>query len=152
MRAALEAETVDEAASTLRRLPHASGQAYTLTSRDKVVGLECGAKGTVEYVNAAVSDRRWHTNHPLTSPQVGEVEPDSKERLQALDDDVVSIANASDVQRLLSDGDRGVCMYPGRWPGDWMTFGSIAIELADTITAYFTFGPPDRNAWFTVTF
>ena len=46
--------SVDEAAQILRSLPHASGQAYTLVSRDKVVGLESGASGTAEYVNARV--------------------------------------------------------------------------------------------------
>jgi len=151
MRAALGGRSVDEAAQILRGLPHASGQAYTLVSRDKVLGLESGATGTAEYVNTGSADRRWHTNHPLAS-SIGAAEPDSKERLQALDDDVSGIQHLDDVQRLLSDGDRGVCMYPGRWPGNWMTFGSISVELADEVRAHFTFGPPDRNPWFDVTF
>ncbi len=153
LRAALAARSVNEAATILQRLPHASGQAYTLTSSNGVIGLECAAGVAVEYINdPELPADRWHTNHPLAAATDADPQPDSQERMDALDDSAPEVDNIDAVKQLLADGDSGICVFPGRWPGPWMTFGSIAVELVDPPVAHIAAGPPDRAPWSTFSF
>ncbi|HVQ88419.1 MAG TPA: C45 family peptidase [Actinomycetes bacterium] len=153
LRAALAARTVNEAAKTLQRLPHASGQAYTLTSSSGVIGLECGAGVVVEYINdPELPEARWHTNHPLTAASDDAPEPDSQQRMDALDESAPEIKVIDGVKQLLADGNSGICMYADRWPGPWMTFGSVAVELTHPPVAHVAPGPPDRTPWSTFSF
>ncbi|MEO8330471.1 MAG: C45 family peptidase [Candidatus Nanopelagicales bacterium] len=153
VRAALEARTINEAAKTLQRLPHASGQAYTLASRAGTIGLECGAGVVVEYINdPETPETRWHTNHPLSVAADDGPEPDSQERMDALDKSVADVKDIDAVKRLLADGESGICMYAQRWPGSWLTFGSIAVELTDPPVTHIAAGPPDSRPWTTFTF
>ena len=153
LRAALAAKGVNEAATILQRLPHASGQAYTLASSGGVIGLECAAGVAVEYINdAELPADRWHTNHPLAAATDADPEPDSQERMDALDDTAPEVDTVDAVKQLLADGDSGICMFAERWPGPWLTFGSIAVELSDPPAAHIAPGPPDRTPWSTFNF
>ena len=153
LRAALAAKGVNEAATILQRLPHASGQAYTLASSGGVIGLECAAGVAVEYINdPELPADRWHTNHPLAAATDADPEPDSQERMDALDDSAPEVDTIDAVKQLLADGDSGICMFSERWPGPWLTFGSIAVELVDPPAAHIAPGPPDRTPWSTFTF
>jgi isopenicillin-N N-acyltransferase like protein len=153
LRAALAQPTVNDAAATLQRLPHASGQAYTLASADGVIGMECGAGIAAEYLNDAETPRdRWHTNHPLSAAPEGSIEVSSKERMAALDERAPTLEDVAELQGLLADGESGVCMYPNRWPGSWLTFGAVAIEFGATTSVQIAPGPPDRTEWTAVSF
>jgi isopenicillin-N N-acyltransferase-like protein len=153
LRAALAAPTVNEAAATLQRLPHASGQAYTLVSAQGVIGMECGAGLAEEYINdPELPQDRWHTNHPLSAVSDGDTEESSQLRMDTLDDRAPELSSVEDVRRLLADGDSGVCMFPDRWPGSWLTFGAITVELGTSTKVEIAPGPPDRTPWESVNF
>jgi hypothetical protein len=157
LRGLLELTDIDEAGPWLRSMRHASGQAYTLASREGVVGFECGGDYTASYSNdAARPAALWHTNHPLTvgfeAPGTGAdwASGSSVPRLEAVDSVVSGISSADDVKKLLSDSDSGICMFPGRWREDGFTFGSIVIELNGGVAVQMTAGPPDRSEWVSV--
>ena len=164
VRALLAEQTLDDAVAVLHRLPHASGQSYTLTSRDGVRGFECGAGVVVEYTNDPERPaRRWHTNHPLAyRGPVDDAETDpidwattsSRPRLAHLtetleaNDDV----GVADLESLFSDTDSGICMFPGRWRPDGFTFGSVIAELGEPVRVRMAGGPPDRSPYVDVDF
>lgn len=153
LRAVLSARSVNDAATILQRLPHASGQAYTLVSTEGVIGLECAAGVVCEYVNDPHEPNRlWHTNHALSAAPIAEAEDDSLQRLEAVEQQVDQLRTADDVKALLADGTSGVCMYPNRWPGPWETFGAVAVELGTTMRVDISAGPPDRAPWHEVPF
>ncbi len=145
----------------LRSIRHASGQAYTLATADDVVGYEAGGDFVASYRNDP--DRPgalWHTNHPLASdvPNQNPSDPhdwatgSSKPRLSRVDDAMAQLSTADDLVELLSDGDAGICMYPGRWRDDGFTFGSLVMELDTPPAVRMTAGPPDRSEWVDVPF
>jgi isopenicillin-N N-acyltransferase-like protein len=153
VRAALEARTVNDAATILQRLPHASGQAYTLVSADGVIGMECGAGVAAEYINdPELPQDRWHTNHPIAAASEGDVEEDSELRFDALDERAPELTDVSELRTLLADGESGVCMFPDRWPGNWTTFGAITVEISSSTQVSIAPGPPDRTPWVDVPF
>ena len=155
MRAAIANKSVDDAKAALTQLPHASGQSYTLVSDGLVRGLECGAGVVAEYVNDVDRpNERWHTNHPLAVPVTAVEEPgaSSPTRMAALDEQVPSIETIDDLKATLTDGERGICMYPGRWPDGSQTFGTLAIELGGTPRVQLAPGPADRTPWHDVEF
>lgn len=59
----------DDAAARafLLRVPHASGQAYTIGGPATVTCHEASAHKVVPFVPASGPDRVWHTNHPVAS-------------------------------------------------------------------------------------
>jgi isopenicillin-N N-acyltransferase-like protein len=157
LRGLMELGDIRDAEPWLRSIRHASGQAYTLASRDGVVGFECGGDYTASYNNDAERPGAlWHSNHPLTGDfDVGGTGADwasgsSVPRLEAVDRTVGGITSADDVKALLSDADSGICMFPGRWREDGFTFGSIVAELNGGVGVQMTAGPPDRNEWVSV--
>lgn len=161
LRLLVEQTSLDAVGPLLRSIRHASGQAYTMATADEVVGYEAGGGFVASYRNDP--DRpgaRWHTNHPLASdvPNQNPTDPhdwatgSSKPRLSRVDDAVSDMATADDLVALLSDGDAGICMYPGRWRDDGFTFGSIVMEIGDRPSVKMTAGPPDRSDWVDVPF
>ena len=153
LRAALASRTVNGAAATLQRLPHASGQAYTLVSANGVIGMECGAGLVEEYINdPELPQDRWHTNHPLTAAADGDTSESSQRRMDALDDRAPTLSSTEEVQHLLADGESGVCMFPNRWPDSSVTFGAVTVSLSTSTTVEIAPGPPDRAPWSTVSF
>jgi hypothetical protein len=150
---------LSEVEQVLRSVRHASGQAYTMASAAGVVaGFEAGGDHVASYQNEA--DRpgvRWHTNHPLADGPLGAATTDgwgasTVQRMQHVTSVVDTITTADDAKRLLSDGDSGVCMYPGRWRDDSFTFGSIVMTLGDPPTVEVAPGPPDRTPYQQVSF
>ncbi|MFZ0325579.1 MAG: C45 family peptidase [Actinomycetes bacterium] len=166
VRALLAERSLDAAVDVLHRLPHASGQSYTLTSREGVRGFECGAGVVVEYTNdQAQPGRRWHTNHPLAyrgplDPVDDDADPtdwattSSQPRLSHLTQTLEATPHpdGAALEALFSDSDAGICMYPGRWRADGFTFGSIVVELGDDVRVRIASGPPDRNPYVDVGF
>jgi isopenicillin-N N-acyltransferase-like protein len=68
-------EQPDQAAALafLRRIRHASGQAYTVGGSETVACLECSAGKVVPFVPFPGADRTWHTNHPLVNDDWSEL-------------------------------------------------------------------------------
>ena len=60
--------------------------------------------------------------------------------------------STDDLKAVLSDGDAGVCMYPGRWRDDGFTFGSVVMELGSPPSVQIAPGPPDRTPYVDVPF
>lgn len=168
MRSVLAQRRLDDVRTVLHRLPHASGQAYTVATPEGVLGFECGADVVTEYLNDdARPGARWHTNHPLSpvaldaaglrgpDPETGSWEwasGSSRPRLTRLDHGVGDVATADDLATLLSDSDAGICMYPGRWREDGFTFGSIVVEATVPPRIRVAVGPPDRTPYVDVPF
>jgi hypothetical protein len=150
---------VNNAEPVLRSVRHASGQAYTMASaRGDVVGFEAGGDDVASYQNDPDrSGARWHTNHPLAegsanASSVGGWASSTVQRMQHVTSTVDTIATTGDLKRVLSDGDSGVCMYPGRWRDDGFTFGSIVMSLNDPPVVEVAPGPPDRTPYQQVPF
>lgn len=154
LRAAIASKSVDDAFAALTSFPHASGQAYTLVSDDVARGLECGAGVAQEYVNDHQRpNQRWHTNHPLAATgETDDLGVSSPVRMAALDERAPSIESLDDLKAVLTDGDSGICMYPGRWPDGSQTFGTLAISLGGTPEVQLAPGPADRTPWHQVSF
>ncbi len=165
VRALLAQTSLDAAVDLLYRLPHASGQAYTMASRDGVRGFECGAGVVQEYRNdEALPGRRWHTNHPIAGNEsdVDAAEDDASwatgstgPRMAHLDAKAGAICSRAEVQRVLSDSTSGICMFPGRWRDDGFTFASIVVTLPKSGAApevLIAPGPPDRTDYEAVSF
>ena len=164
LRALLAQQSLDDAVDVLHRLPHASGQSYTLTTREGVRGFECGAGVIVEYTNdTETKTRRWHTNHPLAyrgpldhaSENPTEwATTSSQPRLAHLGSTLAATPqlDADDLEALFADTESGICMFPGRWRDDGFTFGSIIAELDEQVRVRIAAGPPDRKPYVDVAF
>ena len=164
LRALVSQPSLADAVDLLSRVPHASGQAYTLASREGVRGFECGAGVVDEYRNdSALPRRRWHTNHPIadssgTAPvdatdwAMGSTGP----RMEHLDAKAAAVSGAADLQAVLSDSTAGICMFPGRWTADGFTFASIMVTVpanpGEAPSVQIASGPPDRIAYEAVPF
>ena len=164
VRALIGQPSLAAAVDLLHRLPHASGQAYTLASGDGVRGFECGAGTVTEYRNDdALPLRRWHTNHPIA---LGLPEPEQDDaswatgstgpRMFHLDAKAAAVSSLADLQALLSDSTAGICMFPGRWRDDGFTFASIVVALphgaGELPAVMIAPGPPDRTPYESVAF
>jgi hypothetical protein len=68
----------DDAVAFTEKVPHASGQYYTIGAPGRVVALECSAHKVVHYVPPGAEGRVWHTNHPFANDDVatGATAPD----------------------------------------------------------------------------
>jgi hypothetical protein len=71
VRGALGRRTRDAAAWFVRTVRHASGQAYSIGDRERIVCLECSANRVVPFVDADNPGRFVHTNHPLANDDLG---------------------------------------------------------------------------------
>ena len=67
VRLLLGMESIDKAEQLLRRVPHASGQNYILSSAGDIRCFECSANSVVRYIPEACQSRIFHTNHPLVN-------------------------------------------------------------------------------------
>ncbi len=151
--------SVDAVEPALRSVRHASGQAYTVASADgEVAGYEAGGDHVASYGNDV--DRpgaRWHTNHPLAGTYGASVGDDwaassTVPRFERVTAAMDSMESTDDLKAVLSDGDAGVCMYPGRWRDDGFTFGSVVMELGSPPSVQIAPGPPDRTPYVDVPF
>ena len=150
MRGVLEQESLSGAEAFLRAVPHASGQNYAVGSGEEVAGLECSAGGAV--ASNGGTRRFWHTNHPLASRDIDPAadEPDgtadSRARLARLAETSPGVGSIGDCQELLADKRAPLCVVPEA-DHDWLTFGSIAMELGSPPDVRIALGPPDRTDW-----
>ncbi len=66
-RGVLKRRTLQEAVKFLHQIKHASGQAYTIGSPEKIVSFECSSNKVVPFSPEGVENRVWRTNHPLVN-------------------------------------------------------------------------------------
>ena len=150
LRGLLERRSPAGAEAFLRAVPHASGQHYAVACGDEAAGFECSAGGVVSSDGGA--GRFWHTNHPLASRDLdpADEEPggtaDSHRRLARLAESGPDVRTAGDCEELLADRRAPLCVAPEA-EHDWLTFGSIAMELTQPPAVRIAPGPPDRTAW-----
>lgn len=71
VRGVLERRTREDAELFVQSVRHASGQAYSIGDRDRVVCYECSANRVVPFVDRDGVDRFVHTNHPLANDDLG---------------------------------------------------------------------------------
>jgi predicted choloylglycine hydrolase len=139
-------ETFDDAVAFLETIPHATGQNYLVGAPGAVKNLECSA-GQVREV-ALAGAQVMHTNHPLANDDI-DVDAARKERgsttierLERLRAELAGLGGrvtVEDAKRTLSDRDVPVCVPRG---SDWMTLGSLVMELSAVPVLHIAPGPP----------
>jgi len=150
LRGLLERRSVAGAEAFLRAVPHASGQHYAVACGEDVAGFECSAGAVISSDGGA--GRFWHTNHPLASRDLDPAaeEPggtaDSHRRLARLAESGPGVQSAADCEELLADKRAPLCVAPEA-EHNWLTFGSIAMELSAPPAVRIAPGPPDRTPW-----
>jgi hypothetical protein len=152
LRGALEQPTAAAAAAFLRTVPHASGQHYAVVDRSgDAFGLECSAAGAAD--SAAGPRPFFHANHPLASADVDPavtrdlaLVENSRRRQTTLESAGPSVTSRADCRELLAERGAPVCVSRAD-AGDWLTFGAVAMELAETVTMDVALGPPDEAPW-----
>ncbi len=150
VRGLLERRSLAGAEAFLRAVPHASGQHYAIASDGDAAGFECSAGGVV--ASDGGQGRFWHTNHPLASRDLdpADADPtgtaDSHGRLARLAETGPEIDSTGDCERLLADKRAPLCVAPEA-EHNWLTFGSIAMDLSSPPTVRIAPGPPDRTPW-----
>lgn len=154
IRKLLQCATLDEAASVLSTLPHATNQHYLLAQPGAARSFEAGPHGVVEYLPADRT-RIFHTNHPLareanmTAGHNGSF-TNSQVRLRSLTDRLSRRAiGLREIQRALSSLDdpvHPVCRIKREGSGQiGFTTGSMIAALSSPpgrTRAWFTAGPP----------
>ena len=80
VRSILTMNSIYEAEQFLRRVPHASGQNYILSSAGDMRCFECSANSVVRYRPDGGDERIFHTNHPLVNKDQNEVFAPEKRR------------------------------------------------------------------------
>ncbi|HZQ49985.1 MAG TPA: C45 family peptidase [Candidatus Dormibacteraeota bacterium] len=154
MRGALAQRTAGDAASLLKTVPHATGQNYLVGDGDRVEDYECSPEGAVEVPLAGAQVA--HTNHVLMSADFDPVHSDPRadsttvarlESVRAALTDLGADAARDDVMLALSAAP--VCVPRG---SDWMTLGSVVMELGDAPVIWTALGPPDETGYARMTF
>ena len=67
VRTVLQQHSIDEAEAFLRRIQHASGQNYMLSSKGDMRCFECCGTSVVRYAPEKYQGRLFHSNHPLVN-------------------------------------------------------------------------------------
>ena len=80
VRSILTMNSIDEAEQFLRRVPHASGQNYILSSAGDMRCFECSANRVVRYRPESGDQRIFHTNHPLVNDDQNDLLAPAKRR------------------------------------------------------------------------
>jgi hypothetical protein len=153
MRGALAQRSARDAAGLLKTVPHATGQNYLVADAGRVEDYECSPGEVAEVPPAGA--QVLHTNHVLMSTDVDpEVPADGRtttvQRLDALRSGLAGLgdeAAAADLRRELSI--RPVCVARG---SDWMTLGSVVMELGPEPVLHVALGPPADTPYTKVTF
>ncbi len=145
--ALLRCRSIDEALWWLRSVPIASGNSWTLGTRNRSVVAEVSATDV-----AVVSDGRRgvHTNHPLVLAPVRSPEPfqDSVDRLHQLDTAVHSGATVNDMVNMYSS--KPICRSrSGSDPA--ISVATMIFELSNTLHCHLAPGPLDSDKLVTYT-
>jgi len=133
--------SIDDALEWLRSTPLASGNSFTLGSRDRSVVVEASAKGVTV---AADGERALHTNHALAEKPVWAYQRfgNSQDRLTQLQQQVVPTATVEHVVTMYASG--AVCRSRES-ESDVMSIGTMIFELGDTQVCHYAPGPLDTE-------
>ncbi len=148
------------ARSFVEKVPHASGQAYTLGSRAGAVCLEASANKVVALEPAATDGRFVHTNHPLINDDRGligrnmrESERDSSHvRLTCADARIGAISAEPSVKELRAaltshdSDDHPICNHLEGERGGF-TAASVVFELGEQPRMHVAGALPCRNPY-----
>ena len=145
VRGILAQRSAADAVSMLRTVPHATGQNYMVGGPGELHDFEC-SPGQVREVR--IDDSQvMHTNHVLAS---GDIDPEVRDdpfsttvarldHLRAELGDRGGEVSAADLKRVLADRTVPVCAPRG---SDWMTLGSVVMELSAEPVLNVAPGPP----------
>lgn len=156
VRGILEQRTLDDATSFVRRVPHASGQAYHVGSPEGFASFECSAGGVVPWATGA--ERAVHTNHPLATRDLTPGVhgwPDtsrSHERLSFLLDHLDEVHDPDDAEALLADRSAPICFADPDDDSGLVTVSAISIELSAPPAVRIATGAPSDSAFEPVAF
>jgi isopenicillin-N N-acyltransferase-like protein len=157
IRGLLAKRTLADAVTVLQAVPHATGQNYLLGEPGAIGDFEC-SPGQVSEVKPSGSLIK-HTNHPLANEDIdpeeagqAEYRSTTRARLATLErelDGLGATATVDDVARTLSDRAAPVSVPRG---SDWMTLGSVIMELSSEPVLHIAPGPPADTAYSEVRF
>jgi isopenicillin-N N-acyltransferase like protein len=157
LRGLLAKRTLADAVAVLQAVPHATGQNYLVGEPGVIRDFECSA-GQVSEVKPSGSLIK-HTNHPLANEDIDPEEADQAEyrsttrsRLARLERGLGGLgskATVDDVARTLSDREAPVSVARG---SDWMTLGSVIMELSSEPVLHIAPGPPADTPYTKVRF
>jgi hypothetical protein len=155
LRAVLAREKFEDAVALLRTVPHATGQNYLVGGPGVVRDLEC-SPGQIREVPPSGA-QVMHTNHPLANKDIDVDARKDKgsttiERLERLQRDLSGLGEGvtvEDVKHTLSDREVPVCVPRG---SNWMTLGSLIMELSAEPVLHIAPGPPADTSYSTVRF
>ena len=80
VRSVLQKQSIDEAEDFIRRIPHASGQNYILSSAGDMRCFECCGSSVVRYIPEPDQGRVFHSNHPLVNTDENHLLPPERRR------------------------------------------------------------------------
>lgn len=161
VRSILTMQSIDEAEQFLRRVPHASGQNYILSSAGDIRCFECSANSVVRYLPEGGENRVFHTNHPLVNKDENDILAPEKRlgnntvvRLNSISSrlgDTAQTVTLNDVKAALAahdDSDHPVSRninVEGSSIG--FTAGSSIYELGPVPRLHLAAGPPCETAF-----
>jgi hypothetical protein len=157
IRGLLAKRTLADAVAMLEAVPHATGQNYLLGEPGAIRDFEC-SPGQVSEVEPS-GNLIEHTNHPLANEDIdpeeasqAEFRSTTRSRLAKLERELSGLgatATVEDVARTLSDQEVPVSVPRG---SDWMTLGSLIMELSSEPVLYIAPGPPADTPYTEVRF
>ncbi len=153
LRGLLAQPALGAAVAFVQRVPHATGQHYALGDGERLVSLECSARGVL--AGPMADGRILHTNHPLASQELpGDPERSytlsrTRERYAYLRERGPGVVDRIGVERLLSDTSVPISLAPDR---PVMTFGAVSIELTAPPRFRVTPGPPHSTPFVDIPF
>lgn len=150
LRSMLACETAGQAVRILTTAPHATGQNYVIAGPASVRDFEA-SPGQVRSVGASGA-HVMHTNHPMANddldPRVApNADSTTHARLARLREELSKMGTnviAEAAERALSDRVAPICVSRG---GDWLTLGSVVMELSDSPVLHVAPGPPDETPY-----
>jgi isopenicillin-N N-acyltransferase like protein len=150
LRGLLERRTAGDAARFVSTVPHATAQNYLIGDATHIADFEAspGKISEVPIEGGQVA----HTNHVLVNDDFDRaVGDDPKSTTVARLDKLHSAlrplgatVSVDDVKRTLSDRSVPVCVPRG---ADWMTFGSVVMQLSATPAMHVAPGPPGETPY-----
>jgi isopenicillin-N N-acyltransferase like protein len=157
LRGLLAKRTLADAVALLQAIPHATGQNYLLGEPGAIRDFEC-SPGQISEVSPSGSLIE-HTNHPLANEDIdpeeashAEFRSTTRSRLARLESELGGLgarATVDDVAHTLSDREVPVSVPRG---SDWLTLGSLIIELSAQPVLHIAPGPPADTPYTEVRF
>lgn len=161
-------KSLDEAVKFIKKVKHASGEAYTFGDSERVVCFEGSANKVSQFIPYTEANRVYHTNHPLVNDDIW-LSPDnpekmapalrdrlkigianSKTRFQTLEKRLGDLSKPVTVEKVKSilcshdSSEYPVCRHDER--GNITTF-SMIMALSDTPEMHVAAGPPCKTGF-----